>query len=284
MKNSLSLSRCSLTMRDYWKYDHLTEEDLLSEIAALEGEARFFASKEKFSKAAALEAEVAFLGRVLGRKKAEGLRREQTSGLRSIERSFAKNSKQICEAWDEKIEAAKRQMAAALARAEQSFAGQKKSLRPEPPSPRVDPAEKLKSPALLALQDTMRRLVEQKKYREAGHVKTLRDRERSALASGVVQLQSHRLEAKAKELASQREVQTRAIEGRFGAKIDRYRQERDKEIQNFANFFRIQRQKTLHSHAGELFRLEKRASSISKPGAAGRSLVDPRPTRKTLLK
>lgn len=173
-----------------------------------------------------------------------------------MELSFAKNRRNIDSSWTKRIRGVRDEMAGALKTIDEQFRSKRLSLyqshqQAAARAPRTQPAQ------VLGLEKTMERLVGQKNFRDAQFVKRLRDDKQREARQQEQKLQEQRLQLKMRELEKLRQRQREALRQKYELRVVEKEREKAAQLQNFQYFYRLQRQKTFHSHVGQFHQFEK---------------------------
>lgn len=259
MKNSVSLSRHSLTMREFWKYDHLSIAEIEDEIGALDKEVRYFSTIEKFLKADEVQKEINFLKEIAKKKALEDLKKKNKQTVKDIEYTCRTNKMDVCHAWSRKIEKLRAEMNAGISKIDryykfkqqgvlQTFAEKEavKTVRP--------------SPVIMDINYLMPQLIDRKMFSDANALKLARKNEQRRLSELHFREQQKRFELKLKELEKKRSFEKLRFKTRLQEKIEEMHKERSNEITQFKKFCEVKKVKACHERVKNFENFQKKIS------------------------
>ena len=264
MKDSVSLSKRSLTMREFWKYDHLSVEEIEQEIASLDREVMYFSSIEKFLKADELQKEIEFLKEIAKRKALETFKKQNKIAVKKIENTCHTNKMDICRSWNQKIEKLHREMNLGIARIDNEYQFKQRKLFSN-----FKQQESLGSarnnPAIIDINYLMPRLIERRRFKEANALKTQRKNEQQKVSAMTRRDMKNRFESKLKELGQRREREKLRFKDRLQEKIDDMHTDRSQELSKFEKFCDAKRVKASHQSIVKFAEFEKKVSLAALP-------------------
>lgn len=245
MKNSVSLSKRSLTMREFWKYEHLTIEEITEEIEALDKEVMYFSSIEKFLKADELQKEMNFLKEISKRKALEDFKRQQKLSARNIEHTCETNRIDIYRSWNKRVEKLRGEMNSGISKIDRDYQlKQRKLLSCFAQQEARRPAKT--SPVMVDIGYLMPRIIEKRKFSDANALKIVRRKEQKKLSELTFHEQKKRFDLKLKELEQQRSREKLHFQSRLQEKIDATHKGRMEEVTQFTKFCEAQKFKASH--------------------------------------
>lgn len=259
MKNSVSLSKHSLTMREFWKYEHVTVGEIEGEIAALDREVAYFSATEKFLKAGDAQKEIDFLREVAKRKALEGFQRAHKAARRRLDRAFRQNRVEVSRAWRGKIDALRAELTGGIATIDSAYRKKQRQLLTASAHNESHRPTKA-SPLLSDIEYLLPRLVQKRCFADADVLRKRRALEAKRLSLEAAHEERRRVSQRVKELDQRRRLAKLKLESRLQVRIAELEEGRMREVAQFGRFCLAQRLKVSRTQIRDFTRFEKAAS------------------------